>query len=127
MRSRGRIYWHDVTTPDQERSGAFFSQLLGWSLKRVDAGQFGTYTLFQDGDQDVAGMMDPTTDSPLSQANESRWHIYIAVDDVDRCAEMVSALGGEVLVAPHDIREVGRASMVADPLGAEVVLITPRE
>lgn len=125
MQQRAEIYWHDLTTPDQQTSGAFFSQLFGWTLKPVDAGEFGVYTLFQSDGQDVAGMMNPTSESPLAQANESRWHIYIAVEDVDECAERVPTLGGKVLVAPHDVPGVGRACMIADPLGAEVVVITP--
>ena len=52
--------WHELVTPDQNRSGTFFSELFGWNMKEVDAGQFGTYTLFQKDGLDVAGMMNPT-------------------------------------------------------------------
>lgn len=125
MQAQGEFYWHDLTTPDQDRSGAFFSHLLGWTLRQVDAGPFGTYTLFQRDGQDVAGMMNPTAESPLARANESRWHIYVAVEDVDEYARRVPQLGGRVVVEPHDVPEVGRACLVAEPLGAEIVLITP--
>ena len=46
--------WHELVTHDQKKSGAFFSSLLGWKTKDVDAGDFGTYTLFQKEGQDVA-------------------------------------------------------------------------
>ena len=121
----GEIYWHDLTTPDQARSGAFFSRLLGWQQTSVDAGEFGVYTLFQKDGRDVAGMMNPTPASPLHHQNESRWHIYVSVANVDECARLVNELGGKVLVTPHEIEGVGRACLIAEPLGAELVLITP--
>jgi predicted enzyme related to lactoylglutathione lyase len=125
MPHRGDVVWHDLTTPNQQVSGAFFNELIGWELKQIDAGEFGTYTLFQKEGQDVAGMMNPVRESPLRNANESRWHMYIAVDDVDECARRVVDLGGRVLVAPHDVPGVGRACLVAEPFGADFVLLTP--
>ncbi len=106
--------WQELVTPDQDTSGTFFSQLLGWSLKKVDAGEFGIYTLFQKEGQDVAGMMNPTPGSP---GQGSYWHSYIAVDDVDGCAKQATELGGAVLVAPHE---------VPDPTGAAVHLMQPK-
>ena len=114
--------WHELVTADQPASGAFFSQLFGWTRKEVDAGQFGTYTLFQKDGEDVAGMMNPTPDTPDAG---SYWHSYIAVVDVDHCAERASSLGGSVLVAPHDVSDVGRVCIVADPTGAIAHLMQP--
>ena len=83
MSKAGVFIWNELDTPDAEASGAFFSALLGWTRKEIDAGRFGKYTLFrQDGD-DVAGTMEPTGASPLQ---EPRWQGYIAVADVDACA-----------------------------------------
>jgi predicted enzyme related to lactoylglutathione lyase len=107
--------WHELVTADQSISGAFFSRLFGWTRKEVDAGPFGTYTLFQKDGQDVAGMMNPTSDTV---GKGSYWHAYMAVEDVDDCAERAVTLGGRVLVAPHDVRDVGRICAVADPTGA---------
>lgn len=47
MASQNPFIWHELVTPDQNKSGKFFSELLGWNLKQVDAGEFSTYTLFQ--------------------------------------------------------------------------------
>lgn len=55
--------WHELVTAHQGASGAFFCGLLGWTQRRVDAGVFGTYTLFQANGRDVAGMMNPTPDT----------------------------------------------------------------
>lgn len=118
---RGTFVWNHLVTPDQKTSGVFFSKLLGWTIKEVDAGPLGVYTLFQNHGQDVAGMMNPTVDHTRKQG--ARWYAYVAVDDVDECARRVPQLGGQVLVPPHDIPGVGRASLIIDPNGAEVTLV----
>ena len=96
MTNHGTFIWNELDTPDQKASGTFFSALLGWTRKEIDAGAFGTYTLFQQHGKDVAGMM-PTDASP---ARGTRWQAYIAVSDVDACALRVAELGGKVVVPP---------------------------
>ena len=49
------------------------------------------------------------------------------VDDVDDCAKQTEALGGEVLVPPHDVPDVGRVCAVSDPTGAVVHFMQPME
>ncbi|MGB5964522.1 MAG: VOC family protein [Sulfurimonadaceae bacterium] len=124
MSEQNPFIWQELVTPDQETSGTFFSKLLGWSMKEVDAGKFGTYTLFQKDGRDIAGMMNPTPDT---QGEGSYWHSYIAVDDIEDCAKQASVLGGKVLVPPHDVPDVGRICVVSDPTGAIVHLMQPVE
>jgi len=122
MSNLNPFVWQELVTPDQETSGTFFSKLFGWDLKQVDAGKFGIYTLFQIEGQDVAGMMNPTPDTP---GDGSYWHSYIAVDDIDECAQQTTVLGGKVLVPAHDVPGVGRVCAVSDPTGAIVHLMQP--
>lgn len=122
MPDQNPFIWHELVTTDQNSSGAFFSQLFGWTRKVVDAGPFGIYTLFQKNGEDIAGMMNPTTDTPLKK---SYWHSYIAVADVDECARQAPLLGGSVVVPPHNVPDVGRICIVADPTGAIAHLMQP--
>jgi len=122
MPNQNPFIWQELVTHDQETSGTFFSKLLGWQLKKVDAGKFGTYTLFQKDGQDIAGMMNPT---PGTLGKGSYWHSYIAVDDIEQCARLTTELGGTVLVAPHDVPDVGRVCALSDPTGAIVHLMQP--
>jgi len=123
MADNSPFIWHELVTSDQRKSGAFYSELLGWSVKEVDAGEFGTYTLFQKEGQDVAGMMNPTPETP---GEGSYWHSYVEVEDVDECAKRAPELGGKVLVPPHDIPDVGRICIVSDPMGAISHLMKPK-
>ena len=124
MSEQNPFIWQELVTSDQETSGTFFSKLFGWKLKQVDAGEFGTYTLFQKNGEDVAGMMNSTMDTP---GEGSYWHSYIAVDDINDCAKQTEMLGGKVLVPPHDVPDVGRVCAVSDPTGAVVHLMQPVE
>jgi uncharacterized protein len=123
MPKNGTFMWNQLVTPNQQKCGSFYSALLGWSRREVDAGPFGTYTLFSHGGTDVGGMMNPTTD--FSRSRPPWWQAFIAVADVDACASRVVDLGGSVIESPHEIPGVGRACMVADPMGAVVQLISP--
>jgi hypothetical protein len=121
--SRQEVFiWNELDTTDQKKSGAFFSKLLGWTLKEVDAGEFGIYTIFQKDGQDIAGMMNPTMESPIKQPG---WQTYVAVDDVDESAQKTIRLGGKVLVPPHDVPGFGRVCLISDPVGATVPLVKP--
>lgn len=122
MPEQSPFIWHELVTHDQKSSGTFFSQLFGWTRKEVDAGPFGIYTLFQRNGRDVAGMMNPTPDTP---GKGSYWHSYIAVEDVEECARQAPLLGGSVVVPPHDVPDVGRVCVVADPTGAVAYLMQP--
>ena len=122
MTEQSPFIWQELVTPDQTSSGAFFSRLFGWTRKQVDAGQFGIYTLFQKNGQDVAGMMNPTPDTPVKG---SYWHSYIAIEDAEESARQARLLGGSVVVPPHDVPDVGRVCVVADPTGAIAHLMQP--
>jgi len=122
MSNQNPFIWQELVTSDQDTSGSFFCNLLGWSIKKVDSGEFGTYTLFQKEGRDIAGMMNPTPDTP---GKGSYWHSYLAVKDIDNCAEQTIKLGGKVLVPPHDVPDVGRICAVSDPTGAVVHLMQP--
>jgi len=116
-----KFVWNELVTPDQDVSGEFFSKLLGWERQEVDMGPQGTYTLFQDEGNDVAGMMNPATE--FSRSRPSFWSAYIEVDDVDSYAAKVEELGGTIIAQPEDIPNVGRVCMISDPNGAPVCLM----
>lgn len=122
MTDQTPFIWHELVTSDQNKSGAFFTELLGWTMIEVDAGDFGIYTLFKKDGRDIAGMMNPTPDTP---DKGSYWHSYISVDDVDVCANRAPALSGKVIVPPHDVPDVGRICIVEDPTGAIAHLMQP--
>jgi hypothetical protein len=123
MTEAGTFFWNQLVTTDQKKSGDFYCGLLGWSRMEINAGPFGVFALFQQNGKDVAGMMNPTTD--YSRSRPPWWQCFVAVPDVDACVSRVPQLGGTIIEPPHDIPGVGRASMIADPTGAVVQIMTP--
>ena len=121
--ANGPFVWHHLVTTDQAKSGAFYSELLGWIRREVDAGPFGTYTIFQRDGENIAGMMKPTIE--YTRSRPPSWYTYVSVDDVNACAARVAQLGGTVIEPPHDVPGVGRVCLIADPMGAPITLMTP--
>ncbi len=123
MAEHGTFFWNQLVTTDQRVSGDFYCSLFGWSRRELDLGPFGLYTFFQQNGKDVGGMMSPATD--YSRSRPSWWEAVIAVADVDAFASRVVELGGTVIDPPRDVPGVGRACLIADPMGAPVCLMTP--
>ncbi len=122
MAEHGTFFWNQLVTTNQRISGDFYCSLFGWSRRELDLVPFGLYTFFQQNGKDVGGMMDPATD--YSRARPSGWEAVIAVADVDAIVSRVMELGGTIIDPPRDVPGVGRACLIADPMGAPVCLMT---
>lgn len=116
MSYHGNPCWYELSTSkgNLDAAGAFYAQILGWTIN--DAGMEGfTYHLASsDGDM-VAGLME----MPEDVANmPPMWMIYFAVDDADAFAKAATAAGGQVHRPPADIPGTGRFAILGDPQGA---------
>ncbi len=123
MAEHGTFLWNQLVTTDRKVSGDFYCSLFGWSRRELDLGPFGLYTFFQQNGNNVGGMMNPAMD--YSRSRPSRWEAVVAVADVDALAMRVTELGGVVIDPPRDVPGLGRACLIADPMGATVCLMTP--
>lgn len=120
MPAHGSFCWNELGATDDAAAKKFYTELLGWQLKEGDASPMA-YTEIVAGGQPVGGIYKM---GPESGDAPSRWMPYVAVDDVDASARRVWELGGKVCVPPTDIPNVGRFSVVSDPAGATISLIT---
>lgn len=110
--AQGAPCWVDVASPDLDASVAFYTGLFGWDHQAggAETGHYGTFT--KDG-KSVAGVMprmDP--EQPIV------WSTYLAADDADEVAAKVTEAGGQVVVEPMDVRDLGRMAFAVDPTGA---------
>ena len=67
---------------------------------------------FRNGEQSIAGAMDAPGEMP------SHWLTYFQVESADDVAARAARSGGKIVEAPHDIPDVGRTGLLADPAGA---------
>ncbi len=112
----GAMCWNELMTTDAEGAKSFYGKLFGWEPQSMDMGDMGEYTLFnRSGGQAAGGMM---AIQPEMGNIPPHWLVYFAVEDVDASLAKSESLGGEALVPPTDIPEVGRFSVIKDPVGA---------
>ncbi|MHA1157173.1 MAG: VOC family protein [Alphaproteobacteria bacterium] len=123
MAGHGTFHWNELMTRDPQKSKDFYSRTLGWTYEDMPMPTSGTYTIFRQGEEMVAGMM--KMEGPQFEGMPEHWFAYIAVDDVDQRLELLKAEGGKVLREPVDAGGVGRFAIVQDSGGAVHGWITP--
>jgi len=117
----GRFVWRDLMTRDVGAAKRFYTELFGWRFE--DTKRNGrAYALARLGSEPVAGIVDV---SAIPDA-APQWISFMTVEDVDQKVALVTAKGGQVLLAPRDVATIGRAAVVADPQGAPLGLATLR-
>lgn len=120
--SEGAFVWDELLTTDVEGAKRFYGEVVGWTTNDKDMGEMGTYTLFRRaGDVDSAGCMTmpPGVEAP------PHWLTYLATDDVDATVAKAQSLGGQKLMGPMDIPDVGRLAVLQDPTGAAFGIFKP--
>jgi uncharacterized protein len=111
------LCWNELMTPDIEGAREFYKTLFGWSLKVSPE-----YTEIDLDGKGIGGMMHIT---PEMQGMPTAWTPYICVSDADACVEKIKSSGGKVYMGPHEIPNVGRFAVCADPQGAMFNIINP--
>lgn len=113
--------WVDVSSPDMDRTRAFYSGLFGWEAGVVPDPQAGGYTMFtQDGK--MVGAAGPT----FSPEQHPAWATYVCTSDADATARTAQEAGGKVVVEPMDVMGQGRMAVLADSTGAHISLWQPQ-
>lgn len=107
----GALSWVELLTNDTDKAGRFYAELFGYELSPF--GPEGTYTVFKKGETQIAGMMT----APM-EGIPNYWGIYFTCGNVDTVADKVKRAGGQAMMEPTDMPEVGRLAVLADPQGA---------
>jgi predicted enzyme related to lactoylglutathione lyase len=110
----GTPSWVELGTSDVDAAAAFYGGLFGWDVAESQP-DTGGYRIAEIGGKAVAGL------SPLMQEGQPvAWSTYVATDDADATAERVRSSGGQVIVEPMDVMELGRFAVFMDPTGAAI-------
>ena len=112
--SEGVFVWDELATTDVDGAKSFYTEIFDWTTSEMDMGQM-TYTIFKRaGDVDAAGCLQ----HPEGTGAQSAWVPYIATNDVDATTKRAKDLGATIFREPTDIPDMGRFSIVQDPVGA---------
>ena len=107
----GQPSWVDLGSPDVAASGTFYAELFGWRIEEgpPETGGYCNCTL---GGRRVAGL------GPQQAPGPSYWSHYVNVDDAAAIVAKVRELGGQVLVEPMPVLDLGTMAVCADSIGA---------
>lgn len=111
----GAFCWSELDTDDTEKAKGFYTRLFEWGTKVG-----GEYTEWLQGGRSIGGMMKIP---PEWGAVSPNWLTYLAVADCDATARKAQELGGQAIVPPTDIPDVGRFAVLRDPQGAVFAVV----
>ncbi|TDD92147.1 VOC family protein [Actinomadura darangshiensis] len=113
--------WVELATHDIDGARRFYNAVFGW--RSVDRSYYEpAYTNWKIGDWSVAGMLPLESWWPVGFP--PHWIPYFWVLDCDATAARAAELGAVVHVPPTDIKP-GRLSVLTDPAGARLAVLTP--
>ncbi|MCF6525953.1 VOC family protein [Streptomyces sp. JJ36] len=108
----GAPCWAVAMLPDLEAGKRFYGELLGWSYGGSGEERHG-YTTATLGGRVVAGLLaKPDGRMPTD------WALHLATEDAQACARRIREAGGQVIMDPFPVGDVGRTAVAADPGGA---------
>src|SRR6266508_2658333 len=117
--------WAELNSRGFDAAKKFYSSVFGWTQKVSPMGEGqGDYTEFQIDGQSIAGGMDMNPMIPKDVP--SYWQVYFTTDDVDKTHKKALDLGATEMLPPQDFPG-GRFSILSDPQGASIGLLTMRQ
>lgn len=111
----GTPCWAELSTTDAQKSKDFYTQLFGWEAEERGP-EYGGYISFSLGGAMVAGCMQ--NDGSMGPTNV--WSLYLASDDAAATTAAITANGGQVVVEPMAVMDMGTMAFAVDPTGAAV-------
>ncbi len=114
----------DLATTDPEGAKGFYRSLFGWEPEDVPGPNDTTFTVLRLAGDAVAGLFEQRADQREAGLTPA-WVNYVSVSNADETAAKARDLGGQVVVEPFDILDVGRMAVLRDPTGANVAIWQP--
>lgn len=116
----GEWIWSSLLATDADNAAAFYQNLFGYDVFDLPAKGNGTHLLLASKNYARASVNSFPANKPGLRPH---WLNFVRVEDTEKTAAKVAALGGRVLVKPHADRQGGKVAVVADPQGARFGLI----
>jgi hypothetical protein len=123
----GQCCWNELSTTDQNAALDFYQKEFGWQKgEGMDMDGQGVYQLMHyAGKQENMGL--GAIVDVMQEGMPPFWTFYFNVDDIDRAAEQIPSLGGQITMGPHEVPGDMFILLGIDPQGALFALIGPRK
>ncbi len=112
----GTLCWNELNTRDVDTAIGFYETVFGLKAQRGDG-----YNEFHLGDRVVGACMPMPEMVPAEVPNF--WSVYFAVADIEASTAQAKSLGATAMVELMEAGDVGRFSVLADPMGAAFSII----
>jgi predicted enzyme related to lactoylglutathione lyase len=115
----GYFFWNELHTTDPAAALAFYEKTVGFTHETMKspAGDYHVVSRGGVGRGGITGHLPPGT--------PPHWLPYVHVGDVDASAARAQRLGGQVVLPPMDIPDIGRSTVIRDGVGAVLALMKP--
>ncbi|MES4886661.1 VOC family protein [Streptomyces sp. NPDC096012] len=101
--------WVDAQLADVEAGKRFYGELFGWSFEEA----YGSSVWARLGDEPVASLA-PKTDGRMPTV----WTVSFATPDARALGRRITAAGGQLVLPPFPLGDLGTAALAVDPGGA---------
>jgi uncharacterized protein len=108
----GTPCWVDLAVPDIARAISFYSAQFGWDTQQGGP-EVGGYSVANIAGRHVAGIGPKMGD----ELQPTMWTTYLAADDANDITDKIKAAGGQVLMGPMDVMDLGRMAVAMDTTG----------
>jgi predicted enzyme related to lactoylglutathione lyase len=116
----GAPCWIDLFTSDPDKSRSFYADVFGWTSE--DAGEeYGGYINFSKDGAAVGGCMRNDGQAGMPDA----WNVYLTTDNAKETVEAATDAGGQVIVPPMEVTDIGTMAVVTDAGQAAIGLWQP--
>ncbi|BCM67584.1 MULTISPECIES: VOC family protein [Streptomyces] len=108
--------WVDAQLPDVEAGKRFYGELFGWTFEEA----YGS-SVWARLDGDRVASLAPKTDGRMPTV----WTVSFATSDAAALGRRITAAGGQLVMAPFPVGDLGTAALATDPEGAVFGLWQP--
>jgi predicted enzyme related to lactoylglutathione lyase len=123
----GEFCWSEIACTDLSRCRPFYENVFGWNFRASEnTGDEMEYLEFSSsgGAYPDGALYEMKPEMFGGHLPPAHIELYVAVDDVDAASGKARGLGATVVFGPYDIPNVGRFSVITDPTGANIAMIT---
>jgi predicted enzyme related to lactoylglutathione lyase len=113
----GTFTWNECQTAEPEAAAAFYEAVFGHTVTATPGASGQPYRVINVGGKGVAGIFELTPEMKAGGVPPN-WATIFAVADTEEALRRAAELGGEALMGPMEIPEVGILGAIRDPVGA---------
>ncbi|MFO7654889.1 MAG: VOC family protein [Candidatus Krumholzibacteriia bacterium] len=120
----GTFCWVELMTSDAEAAKRFYGELFGWDAQDDPVAEDTLYTMLLKDGRNVAALYQRTAQQ-AKMGIPSSWSSYVSVSSAGEVVDRARQHGGQVILEPMDVFDLGRMAVIQDPAGATVCAWEP--